>query len=274
MQKITNNIYVETGFHGCNTSLVVTSDGVVVIDTPMVPSEAKTWNAQAKKFGPIRYVINTEPHTDHAMGNYWFGAPVVAHEGTRQELLKARVEEFSGQLQWMAPDSLPLDPAFQIRYPEITFSQNLTLYLGQHTLQLLNMPGHTASELAIYVPEEKTLFTGDNINRALPIFIKSWPYAWLESLKKLGSFEADIVVPGHGEVGDKSCLITMAENVQYWIDLIKPLVEKGLSLEETLATVDLKKKYPVLVNNPGMNTMVRNSITDVYRALGGRSGST
>jgi hypothetical protein len=52
MQQITNNIYVETGFKGCNTSFVVTSEGVVIIDTPMVPEEAKKWNLVTVKYPP------------------------------------------------------------------------------------------------------------------------------------------------------------------------------------------------------------------------------
>jgi cyclase len=266
MQQITANIYVETGFRGCNTSFVVTGDGVVIIDTPMVPSEAKKWRDEAAKYGPIRYVINTEPHTDHATGNCWFGATVVAHDGTRQVLSGAKVEELKGMLGGMAPDSLPLDPAFRFHLPDITFSQNLTLHLGKHTFNLINMPGHTASETAVYVPEEKVIFTGDNLNLKIPIFVKSLPYAWLDSLKRLEQMNADLYVPGHGDVSGKSCIPPMAEAIQYFIQAVKAAIDRGLSQEETLAKVTMIERYP-MAKEPMMSGMIRMSVTDLYQSL-------
>lgn len=266
MQKVTENIYVETNFRGCNTSFVVTAEGVVIIDTPMVPQEAKKWRQEAEKFGPIQYVLNTEPHTDHASGNYWFGAKVIAHEGTREALLEAKASDLAAGLKTMAPDALPLDPAFRYRLPEITFSEDLTLYLGKHTFHLIHMPGHTACETAVYIPEEKTAFTGDNLNLKVPIFIKSLPYQWLESLKRLEQLEIEKVVPGHGEVSDKSCIGRMSEGVQYWIQSVRAAIDRGWSLEETLEKVNMAERYP-MAQNPMMKNMTRNSIMDLYRTL-------
>jgi cyclase len=266
MQRITDNVYVETGFKGCNTSFVVTTEGTVVIDTPMVPAEGKKWRAEATKHGLIRYVINTEPHTDHAAGNCWLGATVVAHEGTRQVLTGAKTEELINSLRMMSPDSLPLDAAFQYHLPDITFSQNLTFYLGKHTFHLMNLPGHTASEVAVYVPEEKVVFTGDNLNLKIPIFVKSLPYAWLESLKRLDQLKADLYVPGHGDVSGKSCLQHMAGGVQYFIQAVKAAIDKGLSLEETVAQVTMIERYP-MAKDPMMSGMIRMSVTDIYQSL-------
>jgi cyclase len=266
MQQITSNVFVETGFRGCNTSFVVTSQGVVVIDTPMVPSEAKKWRNEAATHGQVRYVINTEPHTDHATGNCWFGAPVIAHEGTRQVLSTAKVEELKGMLSRMAPDSLPLDPAFTYHLPDITFSQNLTFYLGQHTFQLINLPGHTVSEVAVFVPEEKVVFTGDNLNLKIPIFVKSLPYAWLDSLKRLEQLNADLYVPGHGDVSGKSCLPAMSEALQYFIQTVKKAIDAGWSQEETEAKVTMIERYP-MAKDPMMSGMIRMSVIDLYQSL-------
>src|SRR4030043_68315 len=107
MEKITEHVYAETTFRGCNSSFVVTAEGVVVIDTPMVPSEAKKWREEIEKYGPIKYVINNEPHNDHVAGNCWMGGTLVAHEGTREEIKRNRQAELEGQLKWMSPDALP-----------------------------------------------------------------------------------------------------------------------------------------------------------------------
>jgi cyclase len=266
MRRITDNVYVETGFRVCNTGIVITRQGVVIIDTPMVPDEAKKWRDEAVKHGPIRYVINTESHTDHASGNCWFGAPVLAHEGTYQALTSAKTEDLVNALKIMAPDGLPLDPNFHYQLPEITFLQNMTLHLGDHTLHLINMPGHTASETAVYIPEERAVFTGDNLNLRMPFFVKSVPYLWLESLKRLQQLDVDRVVPGHGDISDKSCIQPAADAVQYWIKVVKAAVDRGLTLEQTMETVTMAEKYPN-AEDPRNKGIIRNNVVDLYQYL-------
>ena len=87
IENVTANVFTHTGLRGSNPSFVVTSDGVVAIDTPQLPSRAVEWRREAESHGPIRYLINTEHHVDHIFGNYYFrgsGATVVNH----RELLR------------------------------------------------------------------------------------------------------------------------------------------------------------------------------------------
>jgi cyclase len=268
MQKITNNVYTGTNFRGCNSSFVVTTEGVVIIDTPMVPSEARKWRDEASKFGEIRYVINNEPHNDHVAGDCWMGGTLVAHEDTRQAIQHNRKEELEGQMKWMAPDALPLDKDFRYRLPEITFSQELTLFLGKHTFHLIHMPGHTPSETAVYVPEERVVFTSDNVVQAMPIMFQAVPREWLKSIKKIQSLDIDKVVPGHGGVCDKSYLKVMYDNLKYIIDSVKAAIDKGWSLNEIKEKVTFAEKFPP---PPGagdaMKEMRYGSITHLYEVL-------
>ena len=265
MQQVTQHVFVETEFQGCNTSFVVTSDGVVIIDTPMVPEEANQWKMEAARHGPIRYVINTEPHADHTAGNYWFGAPVIAHAGTREALEGTNTAELEKMLRRRAPQSLPLDPDFHYLLPEITFSHELTLHLGNHSFRLLNLPGHTISELAVHVIEEQVVFSGDNVNTQTPIFIQSAPHAWLTSLEKIGQMDAHWIVPGHGDVSDKRCLASMSEAVTYWIRTVKTALEKGMDIEETIALVT-REKYNQ-TQDPFLTEVIRMCTNDLFRSL-------
>ena len=83
MENVTPNVRTETGIRGCNPSFVTTSDGVVVIDTPQLPTRAVAMRAEAESHGPIRYVVNTEHHVDHIFGNYYFkgAGQVIHHQG-------------------------------------------------------------------------------------------------------------------------------------------------------------------------------------------------
>jgi len=267
MQKVTDNVYVENKTSICNTSIVVTKEGVVVIDTPMVPANAKKLAAEIAKFGPVRYVINSEPHSDHIAGNCYFGGTVVAHEGTRRAILAARVDDIKGMLQWTAPDSLPLDKAFRFRPPDITLSERLTLYLGEHTFQLISMPGHTPYNLAVYVPEERVVFASDNVNLGTPVFRDSLPCEWLESLKRYQQLDVDKVVPGHGEVAGKDCFAQMSSLVQSWIDVVADAIAKGMSLEEAQEKVPLAEQFSQMPKEGPAANFMRMNIERIYLAL-------
>ena len=82
LERVTPNVFTTTALRGCNPSFVVTSDGVVVIDTPQLPTKAVAMRAEAETHGPIRYLINTENHVDHIFGNHWFrgAGEVVNHK--------------------------------------------------------------------------------------------------------------------------------------------------------------------------------------------------
>jgi len=245
MQKITDNVYAETGFRGCNPGFVVTKEGVVMIDTPQMPADAIGWRDEIAKHGPVRYLINTEPHGDHFTGNCFFEGTVIAHEGTREVILAASVEEFTERIKQAAPESLPLIKGFSYRPPTITLSQRLTLYLGEHTFQLINHPGHTPYQVAVYIPEERVVFTSDNIFHKVQAFLhQALPYEWLDSLKRLQELEADVLVPGHGSLCDRSYIPEMSAFIQAWIDAVTAAINQGMSLEEAQDKISFLDRYP------------------------------
>src|SRR5262245_53983201 len=71
MEQVTPNVFTTTSLRGCNPSFVVTSAGVVQIDTPQLPTKAVAMRAAAEQHGPIGYLINTEHHRYHIFGNHW-----------------------------------------------------------------------------------------------------------------------------------------------------------------------------------------------------------
>src|ERR1700690_2294767 len=83
MEQVTPCVHTETKLRGCNPSFVTPSQGVVVIDTPQLPTRAVAMRREAESHGPIRYLINTEHHVDHIFGNYFFkgAGTVVEHRG-------------------------------------------------------------------------------------------------------------------------------------------------------------------------------------------------
>jgi cyclase len=266
MQKISSNVYVETGFRGCNCSFVVTAEGVVMIDTPMVGAEAIKWRDEIARHGQLRYLINSEPHMDHIAGNYFFGGTVVGHEGTRSAILDAKVDELQNMLKNLSPDSTAIAEGFHFRPSTITFSQRLSLYLGKHTFQLINMPGHSPYQAAVYVPEERVVFTSDNVTGGMPFFRQAIPDQWLESLKRLQQLDVDVLVPGHGPVGDKSYIPKMSATIQAWIDVVTTAINKGMSLEETQSAAAAKTTV-LAMDMPLTKERLRMNVAALYQIL-------
>jgi cyclase len=236
MQKITANVYVETGFRGCNTSFVVTGEGVVMIDTPMVPADAKKWAAEIAKYGPVRYVIND-------------------------------LNAFKQMLQGMAPGSAPLEKDFKFRAPEITLSERLTLYLGKHSFHLIAMPGHSPYQVTVYVPEERVVFTSDNVVTGIPFFRQAVPDEWIKSLQRLQQLDVDKVVTGHGEVQSKSYLPQMIKNIQTWLGAVAGAIEKGMTLAEAQEKVTMAKEFPNLPRDERTAGLIGMNVARLYEYL-------
>jgi cyclase len=204
LKQLTEDIFYQDEFRGANTSIIKTSLGLVLIEVPPDIKNAKIWVKEIKKLGDIRFVINTEAHHDHWITNSMFGDQIIAHEKTR-ELMAIQDHKFirdRTSLIYSEPFEFPDE--FEIRLPNITFSKDMTLRLGNLTLQLINLPGHTEGQIAVYIPEEKVLFTGDTVvNRIrIPYHDSLIDDRWLDSLKILSNIDFKYLVPGHGEVMD------------------------------------------------------------------------
>ena len=269
MQKISDNVYIETEFRGCNPGFVVTKEGVVMIDTPQIPADAVKWRDEIAKHGPVCYLINTEPHADHFTGNYFFAGTIIAHEGTRQVIMAASLEQLKERLEQIAPDSLSLLKGFRYRPPTITLSERLTVYLGDHTFQLINFPGHTPYQVAVCIPEERVVFTSDNIFHKVQAFLhEALPFEWLDSLKIMQQLEADILVPGHGTICDRSYIPEMSAFIQDWIDTVTDAINKGMSLEEAQDKISLLDRYPMSAGNESRGPeLQRMNVARLYQVL-------
>jgi glyoxylase-like metal-dependent hydrolase (beta-lactamase superfamily II) len=240
---VSRSAWAEIYLWGCNPGFVATDDGVVMIDTPQQPIDAVRWRERMLEHGPIRHLINTEPHPDHILGNaYYPGVEVIAQDELadryRQAVPSMTSDERLEAMKTSDPDSVWLlaHPSFPPNPPTRTFTHELTLGLGGHTFHLLRLPGHTSCQTAMHVPEEGVVFTGDNVFCRSKTFVQEAdPWDWLASLERIRDLDVDTIVPGHGEPCDRSYLSEQAEILQRWIEAVERLVDRGLSEEEAVA---------------------------------------
>ena len=268
MQQITPSVYVETKWIiSCNPSFVTTSEGVVMIDSPYLPTDAIKWRDEIARRGEVRYIINTEHHRDHTTGNYLFSGVGVAHELVRKWFTASQgtPDEVRQRFQQEAPEVLPLLDEYQPRFPAITFSERLTLYQGEHTFELINMPGHTPGQIGVFVPEEKVIFTGDNVvNGWQPNLAECSPVEWIGSLQKIEAMDVDVIVPGHGEIADKRVVREFRIFIQECIDEVKEAISQGISKEEAANRISFEERLPAL--HPGAEWQ-RPSVMRLYEML-------
>jgi cyclase len=258
MEQVTPAVYTETKLRGCNPSFVVTSDGVVVIDTPQLPTRAVAMRAEAESHGPIRYLINTEHHVDHIFGNYYFrgvGA-VVEHRGLYDNFMVPTPDLDPYDY---AKEAIPTDdPAGAAIFPErdayyadpnkgtIVFTGDLMLSVGGRTFRILHTPGHTPGQVAVHVPEERVVFTGDTVFSGCQTWLMTSNVdQWIVALDRIGSLDVDHVVPGHGPVVTSQYIAVQRSNLLDWKAAVASAVAKGWTREETIERVNFADRYPV-----------------------------
>ena len=256
MRRIGPNSFTEIYFAGCNPSFIETTDGYVMIDSPQQPIDAVRWRERMEEKAPIRYLINTEPHGDHIAGNAYFtgGTVVVGHKKLQDcfdQYLFAQgtIEEKRERMKQTDPDSVwlvghPDYPA--ANPPTLTFDDTLTLNLGNHTFNIIHMPGHTAPQTSVHVPEEGVVFTGDNVFHKCRSWLQECdPWEWLAALDSIAALDVETIVPGHGEPCTKAYLKEQAQIVQNWVGFVETFVDKGVGPEEIL-----KGPVPVASQDP------------------------
>ena len=261
-----------------------------MIDTPMMPTDALKWGADAARHGEIRYIINTHHHIDHTAGNFFFPGTVVSHQGIRESFygpvksvmnVKQRedavkagqgpIENIRLLVEEYDPEGLALMNNYQLRAPSITFTEKLSLKVGRHTFELYRHPGHTSSHIGVYIPEEKVFFAGDNFtNRTQPSLAYCLPFDWVDSLKKIEAMAIEAVVPGHGETCDKSEVREFRLFIQQCIDTVQKAVARGMSKEDAVRTISFEKLYPKDRSNPPVHPgaeQQRRNVLQLYDVL-------
>jgi len=279
MQQLTPNVFVETGWQsgttaspGSNSSFVVTGEGVVMIDAPQVPANALKWREIIAAKGPLRYLINTEFHADHSMGDYFFPVPGISHEETRRSIPEAlespaAVRELVNRRY---PENLPLVEDYEIRLPSITFTDRLTLHLGDHTIDLLHLPGHTPGQIAVHVPGERVVFTGDNFSNGFqPALSYAVPLAWLDSLDRLLGLDVDAYVPGQGVVGRRVDVEAFAAFLRHCVETVQDAARRGLSRNEIIDTLEFEDLLPA--RHPGREQQCKN-VARIYDMVAAAEG--
>jgi glyoxylase-like metal-dependent hydrolase (beta-lactamase superfamily II) len=287
-----------------NSSVIVNNDDVVVVDDHVSPAAAWVLLDEIKTITnkPVRTIVNTHFHYDHAHGNQIFdsGVAIIGHEFTREMLLGGKsiqmplyrnyVTGLPAQIQTLkqriAMESDPSRKAMlqtQLQSaesnaasqselkptpPNVTLRTSMTLYRGDREIQIRFLGcAHTAGDVVVFLPKERIVMTGDMLTSALSNMSDAFVNEWVTTLDELKKLDFGTVMPGHGEAFTDRAKIDYFQAYlrDVWTEVSR-LKQQGVSAEDAAKRADLtrhKDHFPT-INGPGVPLI---AVTRIYELL-------
>lgn len=232
-----------TVFGGSNHAWVVFDRYVVVIDANF-PREAADVVAAIRKTTdrPIRYVLDTHHHGDHAWGNIvWAkeGATIVAQRHCARLLRLTGPAEFAAAGK--GPGARKDVAAATLEQPSLVFDDRLVLDDGKQRVEFLYLGhSHTVGDAVAWLPRHGILCTGDAcVNGPYNYMGQSDSASWVRCLERMQALDVNLVLPGHGQAAGKDLL---EKQKRYFIELrrhVRRGIDTGKEVEDIVKTIDL-----------------------------------
>jgi glyoxylase-like metal-dependent hydrolase (beta-lactamase superfamily II) len=253
----------------CNTAVIESDDGVVIVDTHSKPSAARVIVERLREMTskPVRYVVNTHFHWDHWHGNEVYpasypDAEIVTNQITREamrkkglkrigdhvrqvpaeiaklraDLVAAATPEARAQLQAnlrLAESYLREVQALRPALPTIAFEQAMKLYRRDREIHLLHLGrAHTEGDVFVYLPKEKVVITGDAVIGWTPYMGDGYPEEWVTTLDRLAELDFTHIIMGHGEPAGRDWLQVFRGYVHDMVEAVREEAAAGRSLDE------------------------------------------
>jgi cyclase len=272
-ERIADNVFAFQSevYAQVTAGAVIGSNWAVLIDTLSTPEESLALRdfIEQELNVPVRYIINTHSHADHAWGNCFFpGTTVIGHTLCRKLLDtkgRAALEEVR--------HSNSVFRHVKIILPQITFAQGeLTLRVGKKTLSMFPLPGHAADNLGVLVEEDRVFFAGDAA-MPLPYIVDGDLEDLNASLKKIGKLGLENIIQGHGDIILRGEIENFVKDNLAYLSNIRKAVRKAARrkypqeiLDET--TIESCGKSRVLIGGLA-GELHRRNLRALYRQMYG-----
>jgi cyclase len=269
-KKIKDGIFLYKGKGSeSNSTIILTEDGVVLIDTGNNPPDSRAVAQAIKKLTdkPVRFLINTEPHTDHTTGHFIFSPPavIIAAAGAGESMRQAYNPE---RMKKMTEDPGEIGAAskgYRLITPHVEYRDKMTLNSGGRTFELYYLKNvHSEADTAIWLPKERVLFVAASVG--VKRFNNLRPFVsipdTLAAIKMMRALNPEVVIPGHGEVGTVEILDNMERYYNLLVERVRQMAQQGKSLEE----IKKELKMPEYDGWEGKDRFP-NNIEAAYRAV-------
>jgi len=194
---------------------------------------------------PIRFLVNTSYHGDHAYGNYVFpdSTVIIQHPATKRYM----DENFEDDRQFMLGlmgKGKGIERV-QSRSADITVPEMISVDLGGRTVEIRHFGfAQTPGDLVIWAPDAKVLWVGNMIQApspALPWLLEGRHKETMATLARVRDFlpEDAVIIPGHGRPMSPADIEFPLRYLRELDSAVTKAVEEGRSIEETLKTVNM-----------------------------------
>ncbi len=240
-RKLAEDVYVYIGkLNDANAMVVVTSQGVVVVDTGNNQPETRNIlkHIQAITKQPVRYVVITQNHGDHIGGTPLFSPPatVILHERVAKEWAKWKPRQINvwrksfPERTEALKDFNPLDNV-------MTFTDHMTLRLGGKVIELIYVDDpYNPGDVAVWLPQSRVLHGSmaaykERHPDIRPDYSHGTTWGMLKQLEAYIPLQPKFVVPAHGPVGDTKDLQAMVDYLLIARQRVRGMMDQGKSLE-------------------------------------------
>ncbi|MCX6517295.1 MAG: MBL fold metallo-hydrolase [Actinobacteria bacterium] len=217
------------GWGWSNAGLIVGDGASLLVDTLFdlkITQKMLDTMAHATEKAPISTVVNTHANGDHCYGNQLLaGKEIIASAATAHEMSEVPPAMLA------ALNSAPGDVGDLFRHffgefdfegieptlPTKTFTGKHSVTVGGRVVELVEVgPAHTAGDTLVFVPDARTVYTGDIL------FIGGTPIVWAGPLDNwiaacdlICSSDVEHIVPGHGPLTDKAGVTAIRDYLAY-----------------------------------------------------------
>jgi cyclase len=223
-----------------NSVVIVSDDGVFVVDTHINPAVARSVIRKIRAItdSPVTHVVNTHWHDDHTNGNHAYreafpDVKIIAHRATLRSLRKewqamedqrretyepidvVELRQAATLLEEDDPDKAigyrvyagyvealrPELPGLQLEYPDTVLEESLVYEFDDRTIHINWLgPANTDGDVVVWLPDERVLATGDMLVAPIPYAFDSPMLEWINTLIQIEALDVATIIPGHGPV--------------------------------------------------------------------------
>lgn len=250
-KKLADDVYAFIGkSNDANAMAIVTAQGVVVVDTGNNPPETRSLQKfiQSVTTQPVRYVVITQNHGDHAGGTPLFSPPatVIVHDRVAKDwaaMKSYQVKSWRQRFPERADALKGISPLDSV----VSFSDRMTLHVGGKTIALVYVDDtYNPGDVAVWLPESGVMHAGfvgyrERHPDIRPDYSHGTTWGMLKQLEVLSALKPKILVPAHGPLGDVTDLHVLTDYLLLARQKVRTMMQSGMALDAIEKQFDMRE---------------------------------